>query len=126
MPTVTLSGLADAIIEELEHYNQQVTDELKEEIKDTAKECKNEIQRQSPKKTGIYKRSWRVKVAHENTNDIRIKIYNSKKGQLTHILENGYVIKNGIRISGKIHIRPAEEKANTRLMNRAKIIVKGG
>lgn len=56
MANVKIDGLADAIMKELTEYNQEVTDGIKQEVKTVAKECKTEIQQNSPELTGSYRK----------------------------------------------------------------------
>lgn len=125
MDTVKIDGLADAIMKELTEYNQEVTDGLKKDIRTVAKECAKEIRINSPKDTGEYAKSWGTKVLYEGTDDIRISVYNKKHYQLTHLLEYGHAKVNGGRVSGKPHIRPAEEHAEQNLMKKVRVVVKG-
>lgn len=120
---IGIDDLADAIIAELEQYNQEVTDELKEEIQETAKICGKEIKLNSPKLTGSYKKGWRVKKVYEDQNDIRVKIFNKTDYQLTHLLEHGHIKAGGGRVDAHPHIGPAEQKASERLGKRVKVIV---
>ena len=52
MGSIKIDDLADAVISELAAYSQEVTDGLKQEVKAVAKECKKEIQQNSPVLTG--------------------------------------------------------------------------
>ena len=70
------------IAAELSNYSQEVTDQLKQDIQDVAKECVKDIKASAPRKSGKYRRGWKMKVVFENIEDIRIKIYNSAKPQL--------------------------------------------
>lgn len=123
--SVSVDNLANAILEELENYNQDVTDSLKVEVKKVSKECLSDIKNNSPKNTGDYKKGWRLKTAYEDYGDIRIIVHNKTDYQLTHLLEAGHAKSSGGRVEGIPHIQPAEEKAAEKLMKKVKVIVKG-
>lgn len=125
MQKVKVNDLADAIIQELSEYDQEITEQLKEEVLEVAEECVKEIKLKAPVCTGKYKRGWKFKVVYESKEDIRILIYNSAKPQITHLLENGYAKQSGGRVSGTPHIRPAEKNAEERLTKKVKVIVQG-
>ena len=124
MKSVEIDGLADAIMEELENYSQEVAEQIKKDVKKVANNCKKEIQANSPKKEGEYASGWKTKVAFENENDIRVVVYNSKKPGLAHLLENGHAKVNGGRVAGIPHIKPAELNAETELLGRVKVAVR--
>lgn len=125
MVKISVNDLAEAIANELQQYSQDVADGLKEEVKQVAKECKQEIQRNSPVLTGSYKRGWRDQVVYENREDVRVVVRNKTDYQLTHLLENGHAKVNGGRVEGKPHIGPAEQNAEKKLMQKVKVVVRG-
>lgn len=125
MGKISVNDLAEAISNELKQYSQDVADGLKEEVKQVAKECKQEIQRNSPVLTGSYKRGWRDQVVYENREDVRVVVRNKTDYQLTHLLENGHAKVNGGRVEGKPHIGPAEQNAEKKLMQKVKVVVRG-
>ncbi len=120
--------LAVVITAELSKYSQEVTDQLKQDIRDVSKECVKDIKASAPRKSGKYKRGWRMKVVFENIEDIRIKVYNSAKPQLAHLLEFGHdIVKRGRKVGyvdERTHIYPAEQKAAKALEKKAKVAVK--
>ena len=121
----TIDGLADAIAKELSEYSQDVMDGLKKSVKQVAKECKSEIAQNSPVLTGSYQKGWGEKVVYDSSDDIRIVVRNKTDYQLTHLLEYGHAMPTGGRAEGKPHIRPAEENAAEKLMQKVKVVVKG-
>jgi len=124
--SIRIDGLADAVANMLSSYNQDVTDDLKGEIKVVANECKNEIISNSPTLTTDYKKGWRVKKVYETTDDIRVRVFNATDYQLTHLLEYGHLTRDGVkRVAAIPHIEPAEKIASERLMRKVKIILKG-
>lgn len=125
MTKTSVDGLAAAIAAELKQYSQDVTDDLKKEVKQVAKECRQEIRQKSPVLTGSYKKGWRDRVAFENEEDIRVEVYNKTDGPLTHLLEHGHAKVTGGRVEGKPHIAPAEQNAEKKLVQRAKVVVRG-
>lgn len=125
MSGIPIEELTAAVTEALESYRQNVTDGLKREIKTVAKECKRDIQENSPEQTGSYRKGWRDKVAYESDEDIRIIVRNRTDYQLTHLLEHGHAKVNGGRVEGKPHIGPAEQRSEKKLLKRVKVVVKG-
>lgn len=121
---VGIDGLADAIAKELAEYSQDVTDGLKKEVKQVAKECRQDIAQGSPELTGDYKKGWATKVSYEGADDIRMTVHNRTDYQLTHLLEYGHAIPTGGRVEGKPHIRPAEERAAEKLVKKVRVVVK--
>ena len=120
MQHVSIDDLAAAIAQELEQYSQDVTDGLKKEVKQVAKECKQEIQQNSPIQTGSYKKGWKDQVAYEGHNDIRMVVRNKTDYQLTHLLEHGHAKVSGGRVDGHPHIGPAEQRAKAKLVAKIK------
>lgn len=125
MAGIRVEDLASAIEEELSAYSQEVTDGLKKEVKQVAKECKEEIQQNSPVLTGSYKKGWTSQVAYENQEDIRVVVRNKTDYQLTHLLENGHAKVTGGRVEGHPHIAPAEQNAEKKLLKKVKVVVRG-
>lgn len=125
MAKVSIDGLAAAVAKELAEYSQDVADGVKNEVKQVAKEMVQELKQTSPRDTGKYAAGWREKTEFESDEDIRKRVYNAKKPQLTHLLENGHAKKNGGRVNGKPHIRLAEQTAEKKLTNGVKVVVRG-
>lgn len=119
-----VDDLAATLMAELSQYAAEVADEVKQACKDVSKEMTDNIKRDSPVKTGDYKKGWKSKVAFEDRNNIRITTYNAKKGSITHLLEFGHAKQNGGRVEGKPHIRPNEEKAKKDLVERIEGVLK--
>lgn len=120
----TVEELDIEIMAELRAYSDEVSDEIKENVKRVAKECVRDIKRKAPKDSGDYQKGWKSKTEFENKNDIRVRIYNSKAPQLTHLLEFGHIKNDGGRVEGIPHIYPARKAAEEKLMERAKVSVK--
>lgn len=124
---VNPDDLADAIMKELKTYDQNVVDGIKKEIRQVAKECREDIVNMSPVKTGEYKSGWKDRIAYEGSEDIRIIVHNKKDPYLTHLLEHGHAGPGGIAKGSARpfpHIGPAEQKAEQKLMKKVKVVVK--
>lgn len=124
MPKIRPEELAVEIEAQLLAYSEEVSEQVKQDVMDVAKECVQEIKAKAPTKTGEYKRGWKVKKAYESPDDLRVVIYNSTKPQLAHLLEFGHAKVNGGRVEGIPHIYPAESSAEKKLVNKAKVAVK--
>lgn len=107
--SLQMKELLDDYVEEV----QKVTDEA---IKDVAAESVEKLRNTSPKgASGRYARGWTVK---KDGKFVRV-VYNKTDWQLTHLLENGHVIKNQFGTYGRApaikHIAPVEEWAASEL-----------
>lgn len=123
---IPLQELEIAIVKELSEYSEEVTEGIKREVKSVAKEAVRTLKSTSPRDTGEYAQGWTSKVEYESAEDIRVRIYNRKKPQLTHLLENGHVKVDGGRVDGKPHIGPVEQQIEDKLQNSVKVVVRGG
>lgn len=126
MATIDIDDLTAAIMDELQSYSDEITEQVKADVKQVAKECVADIKSNSPDDTGDYKKGWKVKNAYESPTDIRVTVYNSKKPQLAHLLENGHAKVGGGRVEGKLHIAPAEQRAEKKLLKKVKVSISGG
>lgn len=125
MASIKVSELSQAVAQELADYSQDVTDGVKKEVKQVAKDMVTELKQTSPRNSGDYAKGWKSRVEYESPEDIRVRVYNSKKPQLTHLLENGHAKVSGGRVSGIPHIGPAELEAEKKLDSKVKVVVKG-
>lgn len=126
---VKIDQLADAIMDELNTYGQEVTEGLKKEVKEVAEVAAEEVKSASPAKTGGYKKGWKSTVAYESEHDIRVVVHNRTDYQLTHLLEYGHALVCGGRKLGTVkaypHIKQAEENAEKRLEKKVKVRING-
>jgi hypothetical protein len=109
--SIHVEDLAGAVAEALTEYQQEVTDGLKESVKQAGKVCVKELKKTSPQHTGDYAKGWRSTVAYESDSDIRVQVHNKTNYQLTHLLEDGHAKAGGGRVEGKPHIGPAADNA---------------
>ena len=66
---------------------------LQKAVDKTAKEDIAETKARSPRRTGVYAKSWTSKKMDAGIGTYGRTVYNSKKPMLTHLLENGHEIK---------------------------------
>lgn len=124
MPKVTADELADAIGKELGDYFDDITEDVKNAVAVTTRECVEEIKQRSPKRSGAYRKSWTATEMFNRRGSIRFTIHNKKHYRLTHLLENSHAKKNGGRVDGIPHIAPAEENAEKALIKRIEEAIK--
>ena len=106
---VSIDGLADAVMQQLEEYNELAADEMKKAVKAAGKTVKTEISSNAPVRTGRYAKSWTSRTTAESSVDIEVTVYSPKRYMLAHLLENGHAKRGGGRVRAIPHIAPAEE-----------------
>lgn len=113
------------ITREVNKIMKDYQDELEklsvEEFKAVAKDTVQELKNTSPKKTGDYAKGWAVK-QEKGIGKMDFIVHNRTDYQLTHLLENGHVVRNKKGTYGRAdaipHIAPAAEKAAEQLIER--------
>jgi len=119
MSNISIDKLGSTIQEIMEEYQQDVTEKVKEVLPKVGKEAVKELKKTSPKKTGKYAKGWKTKV-EEARLGTTVTVYNADRYQLTHLLEKGHASRSGGRVSGKPHIKPAEENASKNAIDELK------
>lgn len=99
----------------LDEVSKKVKGVMKESIKETAVESAQKLRNTSPVKTGSYAKGW--KAGKQRGGDY--VVHNATDYQLTHLLENGHIIRNKKGTYGRTHpikhIKPVEEWASDEL-----------
>lgn len=121
-----MSDWTDDLIGALEEYTDGVTEGVKEAVSDVGKETAKALRTTSPKRTGSYRKGWRVKNTSENSQEKVVTVHNATDYQLTHLLENGHANRDGTFTPAHKHIKPAEEAAMRSLEEKVRIVIKGG
>lgn len=101
----------------LEEYSREVENVAERAIKDTANASAKKLKSTSPKMTGDYAKGWRVK----RLGDKDVVVHNATNYQLTHLLENGHIIRNKKGEYGRApahpHIKDVEQWAISEFEN---------
>ena len=105
----------------LEDYVGDVDRIVEESAKEAADIASSQLKNTSPYgpgRKGHYRNGWTVKPRREGSL-VSFIVYNKNKPQLTHLLENGHVVRptpthpnRKGRVAGIKHIKPVEEWAN--------------
>ena len=106
---VSVDGLAEAVMKELNDYAKAATEDVKKAVKKAGDSVKKDIQANAPKDTGTYAKSWSVKNMKETSHSLEVTVYSRNRYQLAHLLEFGHAKRGGGRVPGRAHIAPAEE-----------------
>lgn len=89
-------------------------------LKDASDETAKDLRNTSPQRTGKYASGWTVKVSNGAEGTKVYTVHNATSYRLTHLLENGHVIRNKKGEYGRApahpHIKAAEQRAITRLI----------
>ncbi len=109
-------NLADLIDNELKIYSKDVQTKLNDIVKSKAKKLKEKIQESSPVKTGKYKKGWTVKEDINGLGDVTATVYNKAKPQITHLIQNGHVTRDGGRVAGRDHISSNRDQIEEELI----------
>lgn len=109
--SISIDQLAAEIAEGLADYSQEVVEKVNISSDKVGKAAVKQLKQTSPKDSGDYAKSWAVKTEPEvGQPHKRIVHVKAPHYRLTHLLEYGHAKKGGGRVSGKPHIRPAEEQ----------------
>lgn len=110
-----LKQLNDTLNDYVDEVDEIANDEMKKATQGAAKDLRST----SPKRTGRYASSWTVKSEKLAGGAMSYTVYN-KRGSLTHLLENGHVIRNKKGEYGRApahpHIKAAEDRAVQKLI----------
>ena len=102
----------------LDEYDDEVKQVSRESMKEEARDASKKLRAGSPKKTGAYASGWGSKQLDADTT----VVYNKKMPGLTHLLENGHVIRNKKGDFGRApahpHIAPVAAWAEGDLVQR--------
>lgn len=117
--------LADEINKILEEYALEVNEDVNKAAKATAALGVKELKATSPKgRRGRYGRGWAVKETKGSFGYTQLFIYNKKDYQLTHLLENGHLIRNKTgtygRTKARPHIKPVELMVQDKFLEEVK------
>lgn len=109
---VKADDLAEAVSDILKSYGDDVEAALPPVLKKTAQTARAELRAESPRKTGAYAKGWQYSASPDG---LHYTLYNGPHARLTHLLENGHVIRNGTDrvygvVPGREHVKPVEKK----------------
>lgn len=99
----------------LDSYSREVQEATNKAIDSVAKEAASKLRNTSPRKTGDYAKGWKIKKERGKDGLQTVTVHNRTNYQLTHLLENGHVVRNKKGTYGRTrpikHIAPVEEWA---------------
>lgn len=120
--------MADSILkinDILNDYSNDIQEDITETAINISKDAANELKNTSPKRTGKYRKGWRVKTQKGN-GYVDCIVHNGTRWQLTHLLEKPHATRNGGRTNPQVHIKPVEEKAVREYQREVENIIKNG
>ena len=113
--TDSITVQMDKILDQYDKDVKRITDESIEKV---SKEAVRKLKNTSPKGTPHrrrYAEGWRKKKVKGRNGIDEVTVHNATNYQLTHLLENGHVVRNAKgtygRTNGIKHIKPVEEWA---------------
>ena len=117
-----MTDLTAQITAALKEYSSTCEEQIQEVLQDVAKEAKKQLSSASPKRTGKYKRGWKVTLTRRS-GYCKVDIHKTRY-QLTHLLEKGHRAHSG-RSPAIVHIKPVEEWAIKEAERRIKEVLQG-
>lgn len=121
---MALDLVSDQLAEIFDEYSRDMKRKVNNSVDKVGKESVQQLKNTSPKKSGDYARGWKLKRERGRNGINDVTIHNATDYHLTHLLENGHVIRNKKgtygRTSGIKHIKPVEDYFNTEVIEEIK------
>lgn len=118
--SININQIADEINKIFAGYGDEIVQAVNEAAEEVAKACAQNLRQTSPKDSGKYAKSWKVKRQSGTGGKAQIwVVYNEKHYRLTHLLEYGHAKKSGGRVRAIPHIAPAREEAEEMFVQKA-------
>lgn len=112
-------SITDQMEKILNDYSVEVKRATNNSIDVVSKQAVSKLKNSSPRKSGSYARGWGIKRERGSGGINTVTVHNKTNYQLTHLLENGHVIRNKKGTYGRApahpHIKPVEEFAKSEL-----------
>lgn len=109
--------LTSQISDIFDEYDRTMKRKVNNSVDVVGKEAVNQLKANSPKKSGDYARGWKLKRERGRNGINDVVIHNATDWHLTHLLENGHVVRNKKGTYGRApahkHIKPVEEYFNS-------------
>ena len=116
--------LEDEIKKILDEYEEDVEETVDQTAMAVAKIGAQKLKSSSPKNQGKYAKSWNWKKIGAPLGHAQYTVYNAKHYRLTHLLENGHLIRNQNGTYGRTkaipHIKPVELIVQDEFFNKLK------
>lgn len=125
MASVSVNQLADAIVDAVREYTEDVTEAIGQKVESTADLVLSDVRQNAPKKTGKYAKGF-VKTDKSLPGRRRFVVWNKKYYRLVHLLEFGHAKVKGGRVDGKPHLIPAHDRHVNGMVNDIKQIIRNG
>lgn len=113
----------------LNEYSNDIQEGIAKVTFKVAEDGKNKLKVTSPKKTGDYRKGWRVD-KRQGKGYVHATIYNATNWQLTHLLEKPHVIRNQYGTWGTskpiVHIEPVEQECIQAYKKDVEQVIKNG
>lgn len=109
----------------LNEYSTDIQEAITTTAQTIAKEGVSELKNTSPKRTGKYRKGWRVSTT-KGKGYVECIIHNATSYQLTHLLEKPHLTRNGGKTTPKVHIAPVEQKCVSQYEKDVENIIKNG
>ena len=113
----------------LNEYSSDIQEGITETAFKVAEDGKNKLRVTSPKRTGSYRKGWRVE-KKQGKGFVHATIYNATDLQLTHLLEKPHVIRNQHGTWGtskpQVHIEPVEQECIQEYQKNVEQVIKNG
>ena len=109
----------------LNDYSNDIQEGITKEAQEVAKDAVKELKVTSPKRTGDYRKGWKVKT-EKGRGYVKSIVHNATDYQLTHLLEKPHLKRNGGITTPKVHIKPVEEKSKKEYEQGVENIIKNG
>lgn len=113
---VDAGGFGSAFDAILDEFFESCVVDSKKAVSASGRELVNDLKGSSPSKTGKYSSGWRMRTEFDSFGGYYVRVYNTTRPSLTHLLEFGH---GGPQPApAHPHIAPAAEKAQGNLLQR--------
>lgn len=123
--SLNINDLAQEIAKGLSEYSEKVVVEVKKAIDEETDEGLKAIKSASPILTGDYAKGWKSGKVYETKKTKKNRIFNETDYQLTHLLENGHVGRDGKRVAPVPHLKETDQAIQKNLILKVEGAIQG-